>query len=362
LNTTEADEIKKVLNRIRKEVDDLKTSFDELTALKKTDPLYSTTLRGILTAPGAKAEIILSFILKVEKLKQPRTIGNENHISLQELISSLRELLPQEVFTHLRTIQNWRNHSSHGNYLDRIDSDTLTSVKTAFSYFTKWFFEEYVKQKFPGYQPVEEQKTIPEEFVPPKSSTIESEVKTRKPSKSKAFIIAGVFTILGLIAIYTNYKIHKESEVPSPKIKVEKTKEWLNKQETCRLITNYYNSINADTSDAYNFFAPQVYSYYQYRNINRTKVDLFRKMEVVFLNKKNDFNVDSIRLYLTTDTLMYWRFWNTLQCNKKTNDKLRPQKFKILTEFGINKEGRIASILELDTIKPKKIKKKRRRK
>lgn len=259
------------------------------------------------------------------------------------------KILPPEVENHLRTIQNWRNHSSHGNYLDKIGESTVESISASMKHIVNWFFEDYLKsasvdysfKKAPKNTNVKED-NINEQESKSENVTSNSDNKSIKNQKQKSILIRILLALVFFGLMYLGYKFYAKDSTPgAPTLKKEQSKE-----EAYNLIISYYNSSIDKNADAHDFFANRVDQFYSCKNINPTQVDIIKRTEVDYIDRKNAIDKSSLKLYLKTDSVTYWRFWNDFVCYRTT--KHRFQSSRVFTEFGFNNDGKITTIKELD--------------
>lgn len=70
-----------------------------------------TRRRGVLASAGSTAESLLKVVYR----REGRERGSKpaRAMMLDELLLALREMLPDHIQVHLRTVQAWRNVGAH---------------------------------------------------------------------------------------------------------------------------------------------------------------------------------------------------------------------------------------------------------
>ncbi|MCA6437548.1 MAG: hypothetical protein IM600_15335 [Bacteroidetes bacterium] len=359
--TDDLNKIKSELDKIYREFKDFQRTIKDLLNKHPDDSASSTITRGAMTSAGANAEIILKYILEREGITVIKNRGKINAsdnpnkpAGLDDYIYTLNSkgFLPQEVRNHLKTIQDWRNHSAHGNYLDKVDESTIETINGAVKSLTRWFFEDYLKGEYEGYsigkkqiKAESETNNTKKEFdkkdfqIAPDYSILSKSKKVQK-RKSKAPIIILMLLIFGG-AYFSYQKFYANSNVSA-----KATSGITDKDEAYDFIISYFNSLTEKGYNADRFFADEVSTFYTKHNLNPTQIDVTRQLNTEFIDNKHAIDKNSFKLIPSSDGITYWQFWADYVCYRPSKKKF--QSCRVLMEFGINSGRKITSIKEIE--------------
>lgn len=355
--------IKSELDKIYREFKDFQRTIKDLLNKHPDDSASSTITRGAMTSAGANAEIILKYILEREGITVIKNRGKINTsdnpnrpAGLDDYIYTLNSkgFLPQEVRNHLKTIQDWRNHSAHGNYLDKVDDSTIETINGAVKSLTRWFFEDYLKGEYEEYSIGKKQVKAESETnntkiefdkkdfqIAPDYSILGKSKKVQKP-KSKATIIILMLLILGG-AYFSYQKFYSNS---NSNVSTKTTSGIADKDEAYDFIISYFNSLTEKGYNADRFFADEVSTFYTKHNLNPTQIDVTRQLNTEFIDNKHAIDKNSFKLIPSSDGITYWQFWADYVCYRPSKKKF--QSCRVLMEFGINSDRKITSIKEIE--------------
>jgi hypothetical protein len=354
----ETEKIKIELEKIYKEFNDFQATVSKLIGLDKNDPTSSSLIRGAVTSAGANAEIILKYILAREKIEVVKNQGKSNTDNpnkppaLNDFIYTLtlKGILPPEVKNHLNTIQSWRNHGAHGNYVDKIDRVTIEGINSAMKYFVKWFFEDYLKGEYADFslqKRINASEDHEASHIEPSSAPQEQGeiINERRPNKRAIILIIAVF----LLATATIFCINEFAEDKPSRAShsAASTAKPLGKEEMYQFLIRYFNSINDKNNDPHTFFANHIYRFYNHKDINPTQVDIFRQTSD-HINNEHELDKESLYLARKNDTGSFWRFWNDYTCYIPSKGKY--ESCKVWMEFGLNQNNQIVWIKELKIV------------
>lgn len=323
------------LDKIYLFIKDFENNVSPILANKSNSNKSTTNIRGLFTSAGANTEIILKYILKRENLDVIKNRGqitgqNQNKpATLDDFIFTLnsKSLLPTEVNYHLDTIRKWRNHSAHGNHLDKIDEGTIEAVNGAFKSLTKWFYEDYLKGEY-IYSQNNEISTKPE--------IITDKPATASKKRYKILLLTAFLFILVPIVYFSFFS----------EISIFKTNSNKKQENAYLIIRSYFNSLNETGYNAYKYFADDVTTFYTKKNVTPKEIDILRQENRDFIDQKYDIDKNSLTLSHSENEVNYWSFWANFVCFKPSINKF--QSSKVFMEFGINKKNKITSIKQID--------------
>lgn len=359
MNTVIENSLKQEAKNLQHDYGELRIEIDAL--LLQNSKKAQHRIIGAFTTAGAMVEKILLWIIKKEG-RQKQLINLEGkQLGIFEYKKIIQDIIPKQQIIHINTIGQWRNHVAHANDIENVDEHEVGSVNSALKSFVEWFFEDYLNETMsPLNPPLDKNNIVDVDKVLDRPGELKttavgekiSEQKTPKIKVVKALII--VFACLALIYFANKlYLSINKSEIPVTELhpKIE-----MSQAQVYDLLIKYFNSANDKNANAYDFFADRVDQFYLYKNINPTEVDILRKTEIDYIDRKNAIDRQSLVLHLKTDAGTFWRFWNDFVCYRTTKRKF--QSCKVLTEFGFNREGKITSIKEIEVVGLKFTKKK----
>lgn len=362
MSNGELNKIKIELDKIYREFKDFQHTINDLLNKHSDDSASSTITRGAMTSAGANAEIILKYILEREGITVIKNRGKINAsdnpnkpAGLDDYIYTLNSkgFLPQEVRNHLKTIQDWRNHSAHGNYLDKVDESTIETINGAVKSLTRWFFEDYLKGEYAEYSISKKQVKLNTENANPKKEFEKKDfqiapdysilTKSKKVQRRKSKVPAIILILVVLVGLYFSYdKFFANNSATN----VEKSTGITDKEEAYNFILSYFNSLSEKEYNADRFFAKEISTFYTKHNLNPTQIDVTRQLNTEYIDNKHDIDKESLNLFSTENGITYWRFWNDYVCYRPSKKKF--QSCRVLMEFGINSDRKITSIKEIE--------------
>ncbi|MCA0429379.1 MAG: hypothetical protein LCH32_02635 [Bacteroidetes bacterium] len=362
MSNSDLNKIKAELDKIYREFKDFQTTINDLLSKHSSDSASSTITRGAMTSAGANAEIILKYILDKEGIAVIKNRGKQaidqnpnKPATLDDYIYTLESkgILPKEVRHHLGTIQIWRNHSAHGNFLDKIDDSTIETINGAVKSLTRWFFEDYLNGEYAEYsigkkkiKAETESSDTKREFdkkefqIAPDYSILS---KSKKVQKRKSKAPAIILILVVLVGLYFSYdKFFANNSATN----VEKSTGITDKEEAYDFIVSYFNSLNEKGYNADRFFASEVSTFYTKHNLNPTEIDVTRQLNTEFIDNKHAIDKESFKMIPSQDGINYWQFWADYVCYRPSKKKF--QSCRVLMEFGINGDRKITSIKEIE--------------
>ncbi len=362
MSNSDLNKIKAELDKIYREFRDFQTTINDLLSKHSSDSASSTITRGAMTSAGANAEIILKYILDKEGIAVIKNRGKQaidqnpnKPATLDDYIYTLESkgILPKEVRHHLGTIQIWRNHSAHGNFLDKIDDSTIETINGAVKSLTRWFFEDYLNGEYAEYsigkkkiKAETESSDTKREFdkkefqIAPDYSILS---KSKKVQKRKSKAPAIILILVVLVGLYFSYdKFFANNSATN----VEKSTGITDKEEAYDFIVSYFNSLNEKGYNADRFFASEVSTFYTKHNLNPTEIDVTRQLNTEFIDNKHAIDKESFKMIPSQDGINYWQFWADYVCYRPSKKKF--QSCRVLMEFGINGDRKITSIKEIE--------------
>lgn len=362
MSNSDLNKIKAELDKIYREFKDFQTTINDLLSKHSSDSASSTITRGAMTSAGANAEIILKYILDKEGIAVIKNRGkqavdqNPNKLAtLDDYIFTLNptSILSPEVKNHLGTIQRWRNHSAHGNYLDKVDEATIEAINGAVKSLTRWFFEDYLKGEYGEYSISKKQVKSDTENSNAKKDFDKKDFqlapdysilsKSKKVQKRKSKVPALILISIVLVGLYFSYD---KFFANNSNINVEKSSGITNKEDAYEFIVSYFNSLNEKGYNADRFFASEVSTFYTKHNLNPTEIDVTRQLNTEFIDNKHAIDKESFKLIPSKEGINYWQFWADYVCYRPSKKKF--QSCRVLMEFGINEDRKITSIKELE--------------
>ncbi len=141
---------------IRREIERLRRDYDELRhevagiarAGGRSRESSRPAARVEPAAAGATAESLLQFVYRAEG--RHRDGPPAEQLTLDDLTTALRDVLPGHIQAHLRTVQAWRHVGAHdGGGTHAVEDATLEAVETAVTHVVMWFVLDRLGGKFP---------------------------------------------------------------------------------------------------------------------------------------------------------------------------------------------------------------------
>jgi formylglycine-generating enzyme required for sulfatase activity len=145
MTTDLTDTLRDELERLRHSYEDLR---DEIAQLRGAE-LGQTRRRGVLSSAGATAESVLKFMYR----REGRERGGKpaDKLMLEELVTTLRDVLPEHIQAPVRAVQVYRNLGAHDKGdIRHIAESAIQTVDTALSQVVVWFFQVYLGGEFAG--------------------------------------------------------------------------------------------------------------------------------------------------------------------------------------------------------------------
>jgi sulfatase modifying factor 1 len=149
VTTRGTDPVRAELEQLRRDYEDLRHEVVLLVRAHEAqrEAGLSSRRRGVLASAGSAAESLLKFVVKREGLD--RQTKKAESLMLDELITKVKEHVPEHVQTHLRTVQAWRNQGAHDKGdIHQVTSAELQQVDTALARVMIWFFGDYLGDEF----------------------------------------------------------------------------------------------------------------------------------------------------------------------------------------------------------------------
>jgi hypothetical protein len=119
----------------------------------------------------------------------------------------------------------------------------------------------------------------------------------------------------------------------------------MNEDQVHDFLIKYFDSSNDLNTDAQEFFANKVDTFYFRYNVNPTQIDIIRRENIDYLDNKNSIDKVSLYAYSKNDSITRWRFWTDYTCYRPSKRKF--QNCKVQLEFGINTSNKITSIKQV---------------
>jgi hypothetical protein len=360
MSNSDLNKIKTDIDKIYREFKDFQTTISDLLSKHSSDSASSTITRGAMTSAGANAEIILKYVLDKERIIVIKNRGKQvidqnpnKPATLDDYIFTLNptSVLSAEVKNHLGTIQRWRNHSAHGNYLDKVDEATIEAINGAVKSLTRWFFEDYLKGEYAEYSISKKHVKIDTESTNLKKEFEKKDFKikpdylfkTKKEQRVKSMALVIILILVVLTGLYFSYyKFYAHSSATN----ISKITEIKIKENAYNFIVSYFHSLNENGQTADRFFASEVSTFYTKNNLNPTKINIIRQLNTEFIDNKYAIEKESFKFTHSQNGINYWRFWANYACFRTSKKKF--QSCKVLMEFGINNENKITSIKEIE--------------
>jgi len=334
-----------------------------------------------LLRAGKNLEAIVYYIIKKEKIvvnpKQHQgKVNPEAQITLDDCINQLKKngIISKSIADDFYLIKNSRNkHAHHSDSEDNevvlnIRDSTIDSVYDSFKDVLTWFFEIYLKGEYadfkkniyanqekikePTKEEFEELKrnfeknsfNIPDLSILRQSKQYKNAIRRKK---QKTFLI--IFLFFCSIA-FLAYHFYINGSNEKAKITIVK-KTHMNKDQVYDFLIKYFNSSNNMNSDAHEYFANNVDTFYFRYNVNPTEIDIIRKLNIGYIDNKNSIDKESLYLISKNDSIAHWRFWTEYTCYRPTLKKF--QNCKVQLEFGINTDNKITFIKQVKKTKEK---------
>lgn len=334
-------------HKLGREVAKFKEEYSELRA--EMESLLANNSRktrhriiGAFTAAGAITEKILLWIIHYNG-REPKLRELDGRQGLAEYRKIIQDIIPKQQTIHINTINQWRNLVAHANNIDDVDEHEINGMNSALKSLAEWFFEDYLGEEYaqlPEKEKEEDMSTVTHQTTPSTEQTL--------PIKSKIKWVKWLVLpslVMALIVLLPDIKHFTYSGAEEKTIPVKKD---ITKVEAYDILIKYFNSIRDKNTNACDFFANKITQFYLYKNINPTKVDLIRKMDMDYIDRRDVIDKESLSLYGKINDVSYWRFWNDFACYRTTKDKF--QTCKVLMEFGFNKDRKITSIKEIKVL------------
>jgi sulfatase modifying factor 1 len=143
MTTDLSETLRAELERLRHAYEDLR---DEIAQLRGVE-LGQTRRRGVLSSAGTTAESLLKFMYR----REGRERGGKpaDKLMLEELVTTLRDVLPEHIQAPLRAVQVYRNLGAHDKGdIRHVAESAIQTVDTALSQVVVWFFQEYLGGEF----------------------------------------------------------------------------------------------------------------------------------------------------------------------------------------------------------------------
>ena len=353
------DKLQLQIKKLLVDCEELKNEFDNLlkSDVSKTKP----RIIGAITSAGGTLEKLLTYII-ISKGKEKKLLGEDGkHVGLNQLKNIAQEYIPKEQFIHINSIMHWRNHVAHGNDIDKVKKHELSAVNSALDSFVDWFFKDFLKAEFPDfsksvYSKNEKQKEPTKEeldeikknfeknpFNIPDFSILTKSKKFQKRKRRKGWLILLIFMAGISYAIY-----HFYIENPSSKTVIVqvKPKANMNKDQVYDFLISYFNNSNSINSDAYEYFANYVDTFYFQYHLNPTEINIIRRLNTDYIDNKSSIDKESLYPYSKNNSIVHWRFWTEYTCYRPSLKKF--QNSKVQLDFGINNENKITCIKQVN--------------
>lgn len=369
------EEFNKDLEAIQEKLRQLYSTYNELKRLGESDGHKETLKEGFLLKARKNTEKILKYICKKEGIqvyvKGPNGKIDESRIPmLNDYLQQLRskKIIDNEIQIYLEIIKKWGNRNAHdvgGNNLehDQIKASTIESVYDSFNSFIDWFFKKYEKgamidfskNEYVGQEKLkdltdEERAENRRKFkwkdlgVPDYSNLREAKEYKNLVRSQKRKVFFRFLFIISIIAIILYFFIKgfsgndKESAT---------AKDQLKKEEVYDLLINYFNSSNKISSDAHEFFANSVDTFFFRYNLSPAEIDIIQQENTSYIDNKNEIDKESLYQSSKNDSITRWRFWTKYTCYRPKLIKFQKND-RILMEFGITNNGKIKFIKQLE--------------
>ncbi|MDP2386567.1 MAG: hypothetical protein Q8M29_09365 [Bacteroidota bacterium] len=339
-----------------------------------------------LLRAGKNLEALVNYIVRKEKIivtcrPQNGKINPDNQPTLDDCIFHLKKnkIITQVISDDFYNIKNWRNKNSHHQESDNnaqvnlIRDSTIESVYDSFKDVISWFFEIYLKGDYadfskniyasqekikePSKEELDEIKknfeknpfNIPDLSILKQSKQYKNAIRRKKQRASFLLLLIGT----GLA--YLVYHFYFENSNKKAKHTVA-AKTHMNKDQVYDFLIRYFNSSNDLNSDAHEYFASNVDTFYFRYNVNPTEIDIIRQQNTEYIDNKNSIDKESLYPSSKADSITRWRFWTEYTCYRPKLKKF--QNSKVQLEFGINTENKITCIKQVKKTKEKYTKEK----
>jgi hypothetical protein len=334
-----------------------------------------------LLRAGKNLEALVNYIIKKEKIiVSPRQyqgkVNPDAQITLDDCINQLKKngVISKSIADDFYLIKNSRNkHAHHNDSEDKevvlnIRDSTIDSVYDSFKDVLTWFFEIYLKGEYADFtkniyasqekikEPTKEELdeikrnfeknpfNIPDFSILKQSKQYKNAIRRKK--QKTFFIILLVFCGIAYLAYHFYIKDSNKKAKNTIALKTH-----MNKDQVYDFLIKYFNSSNDMNSDAHEYFANKVDTFYFRYNVNPTEIDIIRQQNIGYIDNKNSIDKESLYLSSKNDSVAHWRFWTEYTCYRPTLKKF--QNSKVQLEFGINTDNKITFIKQVKKTKEK---------
>jgi hypothetical protein len=372
------------IEAIQLKLNQLIATYNELKKLNDSDAHSETLKEGFLLNARKNTEKILKYICKREGIvatskPQNGKIDEGRIPMLNDYLFHLKgkKIIDGDIDHHLEIIKRWGNRNAHdisndSSELNLIKASTIESVYDSSNYVKDWFFKTYLKGEYIDLtkntyakkekveelsQEEDERKknfiknpfNIPDLSILKQSKQYKNGIRRKKQRTS--------FIILLICCGIAYFGYHFFFEGSNKKAKnTTVTKTHMNKDQVYDFLIQYFNNSNDINSDAHEYFANKVDTFYFRYNVNPTEIDIIRQQNTGYLDNKNSIDKESLYSSSKNDSVTRWRFWTEYTCYRPTLKKF--QNSKVQLEFGINTESKITSIKQIKKTKEKYTKEK----
>lgn len=363
------------LEQINVELKDLIGAYNKYKSAHDNSDRKDNKQLYLLRA-GKSFESLVDYIVKREKLiVKPRNkaikYDESYEPTLDDCIHALKinKIVKDDaIIRDFHNIKNWRNPNVHRDKttnvanVNLIRDSTVESVYDSFKEVLTWFFEVYLNNEFADFSnniytnstktkepTIEELEEIKRNFEKnplniPDFSILTQSKKAPKP-RNKNIVLKYFILIIALSIV--GYYLYNEYYKENGNVTNVKTKLHLNKDQVLEVIRNFQDSYNDVKFDAHEYFANHVDHYITDPNINNpTQIEIARKTNVEYIDPKSTIDPESLVLISKNDSVSYWQFSGESVCFRKSKNKF--QKCNVVMEYGINTDGKITRIKQIN--------------
>lgn len=377
---SDKENISQDIEAIQLKLNQLIAAYNELKKLNDSDAHLETLKEGFLLKARKNTEKILKYICKREGIvatpkPQNGKIDEGRIPMLNDYLFHLKgkKIIDGDIDHHLEIIKRWGNRNAHdisndNTGIDLIKTSTIESVYDSFNYVKDWFFKTYLKGEYidlskntyapkeklnePSQEEGDEIKknfkknpfNIPDLNILKQSKQYKNAIR-RKRQRTSIIVLLVCCGIAYLI-----YHFYFADSNKNAKVMVA-AKTHMNKDQVYDFLIRYFNNSNDLNSDAHEYFANKVDTFYFRYNVNPTEIDIIRQQNTEYIDNKNSIDKESLYPSSKANTITRWRFWTEYTCYRPKIKKF--QNSKVQLEFGINTENKITCIKQVKKTKEK---------